>query len=152
TGAGLSFFVRQANGNYLDTDGVFGVLTVAAGVFTFTDKTGLQYVFLANGSLSYLQDTLGNRITAGYNAQNQLVTLTYSNPSVAAEPTEQLTLSYNGQGLASGVADGTGNTWTYQYDGAAHLLSVTGPGNLTTAYTYDTSGTPQTANALLSIT
>ena len=52
----------------------------------------------------------------------------------------------------SQVTDGTGNTWTYAYDAAGHLLSVTAPGNLTTTYTYDTGSNPETANALLSIT
>ena len=53
----------------------------SAGIYTFTDSTGDQYVFLADGQLNYEQDTNGNRITLGYNASNQLVTLTYSNPT-----------------------------------------------------------------------
>ena len=52
----------------------------------------------------------------------------------------------------SQVADGTGDVWTYAYDAAGHLLSVTAPGDLTTAYTYDTGSNPETANALLSVT
>src|SRR5262249_53254217 len=94
-----------------------------------------QFVFLANGLLSYEQDSNGNRITLGYNAQNQLATLTYSNPADPSEPSEQLTLTCK-QGLVSQVADGTGNTWTYTYDATGHLRSVTGPGNLTTSYSY----------------
>ena len=78
--------------------------------------------------MNYEQDTNGNRITLGYNGQNQLVTLTYSNPSDPSEPTEQLTLTYNAQGFVSQVADGTGDVWTYAYDTAGHLLSVTAPG------------------------
>jgi YD repeat-containing protein len=109
-------------------------------------------VFLSNGLLSYEQDTNGNRITLGYNAENQLITLTYSNPADPSEPTEQLALSYNSQGFVSQVADGTGNIWTYAYDSAGHLLSVTALGNLTTSYTYDTGSNSETANALLSIT
>ena len=58
------------------------------------------------------------------------------------------------------VTDGTGNTATYNYDGAGHLTSVvrpgtgpsSNPGTLTTSYTYDTGSNPETANALLSIT
>jgi RHS repeat-associated protein len=152
SGNTLSFFVRQANGGYLDTAGEYGALTQSGGIYTYTDIAGTQYVFLASGSLNYEQDTNGNRITLGYNAQNQLATLTYSNPSDPPEPSEQLTLSYNGQGLVSQVADGTGNSWAYQYDTARHLLFVTGPGNLTNSYSYDTGNNPETANALLSIT
>ena len=63
--------------------------------------------------MNYEQDTNGNRITLGYNAQGQLISLTYSNPSDPSEPTEQLTLTYNAQGFVSQVADGTGDTWSY---------------------------------------
>jgi RHS repeat-associated protein len=151
-GGNLGLFVRQPNGTYLDTDAEFGTLAMSGGVFTFTDISGTQDSFLSNGLLSYEQDTNGNRITLGYNAQNQLVTLTYSNPANPSEPTEQLMLSYNSQGFISQIADGTGNLWTYAYDSAGHLLSVTAPGNLTTSYTYDTGSNAETANALLSIT
>ena len=153
SGGALGFFVHQANGStFAPTDTAYGTLTLAGNVFTYTDTTGLQYVFLPSGQLNYEQDTNGNRITLGYNAQNQLVTLTYSNRADSAEPTEQLTLTYNAQGFVSQAADGTGDVWIYAYDAAGHLLSVTAPGNLTTAYTYDTGGNPETTNALLSIT
>ena len=106
--------------------------------------------------MNYEQDSDGNRITLGYNTSNQLVTLTYSNPADSSEPTEQLSLSYNSQGFVSKEADGTGAVWTYAYDSAGHLLSVTAPGptaaGLTTTYTYDTGTNAETANALLSVT
>ena len=91
SGGYFSYFPIQANGTYLDTDGEYGTLTLSGGIYTFTDTSGTQYVFLANGLLNYEQDTNGNRITLGYNGQNQLVTLTYSNPADPSEPTEQLT-------------------------------------------------------------
>ena len=151
SGDTLSEFILQPNGSYLDTAGEYGTLTLSGGVNTLTDTTGDQFVFLPNGLLNYEQDTNGNRISPGYNAQNQLVTLMYSNPSDSSEPTEQLTLTYNAQGFVSQVADGTGDVYTYSYDSAGHLLSVTAPGNLTTSYTYDTGSKPETTNALLSI-
>ncbi len=152
SGASAGYFVEQANGDYLDTDGAYGSLTQSGGVYTFTATSGAQYVFLPNDQLDYEQDTNGNRITLGYNSQNQLISLTYSNPSDPSEPTEQLTLTYNAQGFASQVANGTGDTWSYSYDSAGHLISVTAPGNFTTSYTYGTDSNPETANALLSIT
>jgi RHS repeat-associated protein/uncharacterized repeat protein (TIGR01451 family) len=151
SGAALQYFVLQANGTYLTTDGEYGTLTRAGGIFTFTSPSEAQYVYRSDGRLNYVQDTNDNRITLGYDASNELVTLTYSNPSDPPEPTAQLTLSYT-QGLVTQVADGTGNIWTYQYDGAGRLLSVTAPGNLTTIYTYDTGTSAATLNALMSIT
>jgi RHS repeat-associated protein len=151
-GGAIGFFVAQPNGTYLDTAGEYGVLAQSGGLFNYTSPGGTQSVFLANGNLNYQQDTDGNRISLGYNASNELVSLTFSNPGDPSEPTEQLTLTYNGQGFASQVADGTGNTWSYTYDSAGHLLSMTAPGNLTTNYTYDTGTNAETVNALLSIT
>jgi RHS repeat-associated protein len=156
SGGALGYFPIQANGTFLDTNGEYGSLTQSDGIYTFIDTSGNRYVFLASGLLNYEQDTNGNRITLGYNGQNEMVTLTYSNPSDASEPAEQLGLTYNAQGFVSKVADGTGDVWTYMYDGTGHLLSVTAPGptpaGLTTSYTYDTGSNPETANALLSIT
>ncbi|HBI43672.1 MAG TPA: hypothetical protein DDY78_12605 [Planctomycetales bacterium] len=152
SGGALDFFVHEANGSYLDAAGEYGALTSSGGVFTFTDTAGTQNVFLADGLLNYVQDANGNRITLGYNGQNQLVILTYSNPSDASEPTEQLTLTYNAMALVSQASDGVGGAWNYVYDAAGHLLSVTAPGNLMTSYSYDTGSNPETANALLSIT
>jgi RHS repeat-associated protein len=151
-GGTLRYFVAQPDGTFLDTAGETGTLTLTGGVYTYTTATGLQYVFLPDGQLNYMQDTNGNRLTLGYNTGGQLVSVTYSNPSVPSQPTEQLTLSYNGQGLVAQASDGVGNTYVYSYDAAGHLLSVEGPGGLTTTYTYDTGNNPATLNALLSIT
>jgi RHS repeat-associated protein len=151
-GGALNSFALQANGSYLGTAGVYGTLTNAGGTYTYSNSAGTQFVFLANGRLGEEQDTNGNRITLGYNAQSQLITLTYANISDSSEPAEQLTLTYNAQGFVSQEADGTGNTWSYQYDAAGHLVSVTAPGNLTTSYIYDPGSNPEKTNALLSIT
>src|SRR5208283_262616 len=97
----------------LVTSGEAGTLTRSAGIYTFTKTSGIQYVFLLNGLLNYEQDTNGNRITLGYNSQNQLVTLTYSNPSDPSEPSAQLSLTYNAQGFVSQESDGIGDVWSY---------------------------------------
>ena len=94
-GGALAGFVEEANGAYLDTSGEYGTLSQLSGIYTFTAVSGTKYVFLANGSLSYEQDTNGNRIALGYSAKNQLAALTYSNPLDPSEPTATLTLMYN---------------------------------------------------------
>ena len=148
----LNQFFPQTNGTYLNTQAEAGTLTLSDGIYTLTAANGTQYVFLANGFLNYEQDTNGNRITLSYNAQNQPIVLTWSNPGDAAAGTEQLALSYNAQGFVSTVTDSAGAIWTYNYDADGHLLSVVAPGGLTTSYSYDTGNNPETANALLSIT
>jgi RHS repeat-associated protein len=156
SGGAVGYFTLQVGGAYLDTDSEYGKLTQSAGIYTFTDTSGDQFIFLSNGLLNYEQDTDGNRITLGYNSHNQPITLTYSNPSDPSEPTESLTLAYNFQGFVSQVADDTGDVWTYSYDASGHLLSMNAPGptnaRLTTSYSYDTGSNSERTNALLSIT
>jgi RHS repeat-associated protein len=151
SGSATAYFFRQPNGSYLDVAGEFGTLTSSGGTYTFTDTAGVQYVFLRDGQLNYEQDTNGNRVTLGYNAQNQLVTLTYSSASDSSEPTGQIALTYR-NGVVSQIADGTGNMWTYNYNSTGHLQSVVAPRNLTTSYSYDTGSNPETEGTLLSVT
>ena len=151
SGGTVGTLKKQPNGSFLDSDNEDGTLTQSGGLYTFTSISGTELVFLADGQLNFEQDTHGNRITLGFDSQGQLTTLTYSNPSDPSEPTETLTMSYNLQGLVSQVTDGLGDTWSYAYDTAGHLLSMTAPGNFTTTYTYDTGTNPETAGALLSI-
>jgi RHS repeat-associated protein len=155
-GGAIAYFAATANGTYHDTAGEYGTLARASSNFVYTAADGTQYVFQASGLstylLSYIQDTNGNRITVGYDANALPATLTYANPGVPSQPAEQLRLTYNNQNLVSQVADGTGNLWIYSYDAAGHLVSVTAPGNLTTSYAYDTGTNPETTNTLLSVT
>jgi RHS repeat-associated protein/uncharacterized repeat protein (TIGR01451 family) len=151
SGGATGYFFKLPNGSYLDIAGEYGTLTDSGGSYTFTDTAGTRYVFLSSGQLNYEQDTNGNRITLGYNAQNQLVALTYSNPSDPSPQSEHLTLAYQ-KGAVSQIADGTGDIWTYNYDATGHLQSVIAPGNLTTSYAYDTSTSSEIVGALLSVT
>ena len=49
--------------------------TSSGGAYQLVEPNGTTYQFNTNGTLTYVQDTHGNRITAGYNAQGQLVSL-----------------------------------------------------------------------------
>ena len=60
------------------------------GVYQLREQDGLLTVFRTDGTLDYIQDTNGNRITAGYTGTLQ-TSLTQSNGS-------SFTLSYNPQG------------------------------------------------------
>jgi RHS repeat-associated protein len=141
-GGALRSFTRQADGTYAGAGGDGGVLTNTGGVYHLVELNGLVTVFRADGSLDYVQDTNGNRITAGYTS-GQLTTLSASNG-------EQMTLSYNGQGLVSQVTDAQGRVATYQYDVGMHLLSCTTMQGVT-QYTYVTGQSPATEYALASV-
>ena len=54
--------------DYFDQPGDYGILTEGAGgTFSLQETDGQIEEFNANGTLDYIQDTNGNRITAGYN-------------------------------------------------------------------------------------
>ena len=64
--------------NYFDQPGEHGVLIANSdGTFSLRETDGTLMHFLAGGQLDYVQDTNGNRITAGYSG-GLLTSLTHS--------------------------------------------------------------------------
>ena len=118
-------------------------MPVSGGGYTLTEVDGTVTAYNANGSLNYVQDTDGNRITADWTGS--LLT------SLTASSGQYLALSYNAAGLVSLITDSTGRTTTYAYDPSnQYLLSVTDFNGQTTTYSYETTG--QAANSLATIT
>ena len=107
--------------------------------------TATQTDYTSGGTLNYVQDTNGNRITAGYTGG--LLT------SLTASSGQSLTIAYNTAGLISSVSDSTGRTTTYNYDASnTYLVSVNGWNGQTTNYTYDTTAGDAAQNAIQTIT
>jgi len=131
------FFSEPGDAGTLSADGFGGyVLTEADG--TATD-------FSSSGVLSFVRDTDGNTISAGYSS-GRLSTLTTSTG-------QSLAFTYNGAGLISAVTDSLGRTTSYAYDGAnLHLLSVTAYNGQVTSYAYDTNPLSGSQNALTALT
>jgi YD repeat-containing protein len=143
-GDSLRSFGPVTGGFLAINPGDTGALTVVGGAYHLREKDGLLTVFRTDGLVDYIQDTNGNRITAGYSG-SQLTTLTQTNGSV-------LTLTYGAQGRLSQIADSAGRVTTYAYDASGeHLLSVTTPAG-TTQYTYTSDTTGPAAHSLATIT
>src|SRR5262249_5852751 len=129
--------------SYAGFPGEQGDLTLVNGALQLREPNGFLTAFRADGSLDYIQDTNNNRITAAYSG-SQLTSLTHSDGSA-------LTLSYNGQGFISQVADSAGRVSTSNYDATGPLIGAPTPlGTTTYGYTADASG-PR-AHAVTSIT
>ena len=124
--------------------GDYGVLTLVNGAYQLQEKDGTLTVFNTDGTLDYVQDTDGNRITAGYTTK-LLTSLTDSNG-------EQLSLAYNLQGLISQVTDAQGQVTNYTYDSTGQLLLSVSNNQGTTQYTYVTGQSAAEQYALASIT
>ncbi|HEV8062957.1 MAG TPA: DUF4214 domain-containing protein [Gemmataceae bacterium] len=136
---------------YFDLPGEYGTLSAANGAFTLTAPDG-QVTEFVDGQVAYIQDANGNRITAAYNKDLMLTSLTDTSGA-------WIDFSYNSSGRIVVVTNSEGQTTTYAYDASdALLVSVTqfqsarDAVGYTATYTYSTSSNPVVANALLSIT
>ena len=144
-GGSVRSFGPSKNGSYTAINpGDTGVLSRVGSVFQLNEANGLLTVFRSDNLWDYIQDTNGNRITAGYTG-SQLTSVTQSNGS-------SLTIGYNAQGRISQVTDSTGRIASYTYDASGeHLLAVTTPAG-TIQYTYTPDTTGPMAHSLASIT
>ena len=132
-------------GTYFSQPGDTGSLhSDGSGGYKLTEADGTTTDFNSNGTLNYIQDTNGNRITAGYTS-GRLTTLTASSG-------QSITIGYNGAGLITSVSDSQGRWTTYAYDATnRYLISVTSFNGQTTNYTYNTTAGSAALNALTSI-
>ncbi|HEY4233761.1 MAG TPA: RHS repeat-associated core domain-containing protein, partial [Lacipirellulaceae bacterium] len=142
----LRRFQPDSRGGYFDQPGDHGILAaLPGGGYTLTELDGQITAYNANGTLNYIQDSNGNRITASYTG-GLLTKLTSSGGQF-------LSLAYNSAGLVSSITDSAVRTTTYHYDPSSqYLTSVVDFDGQTTSYTYDTSSNAATAHALLSVT
>jgi RHS repeat-associated protein len=137
------FFVKQPNGSYDPEAGEQGIaLTFSNGAYQLVERDGTVYQFNTNGTLDYVQDTHGNRITTSYDAAGRLSQLTETNG-------EYLHLAYNSQGQLGTLTDSAGQTENYGYTGGM-LTSYTDVYG-TTTYTYVSDGTAAQNGALAQI-
>jgi RHS repeat-associated protein len=150
TGAGGARRVFQPDsrtaGAFFSEPGDTGTLTADGdGGYLLTEADGTATDYNANGTLNYLQDTNGNRITAGYTS-GRLTSLTASSG-------QSITIGYNAAGLIATVSDSQGRATTYSYDPSnQYLMSVMGFNGQTTSYTYNTTSGAAAQNALTAIT
>jgi YD repeat-containing protein len=137
----------RGSGRYFAQPGDQGTLApVSGGGFTLTELDGSVTGFRADDKLNYIQDTNGNRITAGYTS-GKLTSLTHSSG-------QSLVIAYNPAGRISQVTDPVSHRVTvYRYDPTnQYLMSVQDADGLITQYTYDQSTDPVKMHALLSVT
>jgi RHS repeat-associated protein len=136
-------FTPAGNGYTSPTGDYDTLANVGNGIFTLTQPDG-QVTEFANGQVAYVQDTNGNRVTAGYTGA--LLT------SLTASSGPSITISYNAAGLISSVASSLGQVTTYSYDATnQYLASVAGPTGQTTTYSYNTTSGSPAQNALTTI-
>ena len=102
-------FQPDTRGGYFAEAGDYATLVaLGGGAFSLREKGGLLYTFHADGKLSYVEDTNGNRITAVYSA-GLLQTLTHSSG-------QSLDITHNPSGLIETITDpNTGRQTVFTY-------------------------------------
>ncbi|MCX6924165.1 MAG: hypothetical protein NT154_13285, partial [Verrucomicrobia bacterium] len=104
-------------GNYFTQAGDHGTLSsLGGGAFQLSEVNGLAYIFSADGTLNYVVDPNGNRITAGYTG-GQLTSLTHSSG-------QYLQIGYFGNGRIQTVTDSLNRQAVFTYDGAGEHLTL----------------------------
>ncbi len=142
-GAATRQFTINADGTFAASAGDTGVLTETSGAYRLTEQDGDITQFNADGTLDYVQDANGNRITAGY-INGEMTSLT-------AADGDQLRITYNADGKIASVTDPSGSVATYSYDSTGQELTGVTTVSGTVTYGYGTATTGPAAFELTSI-
>jgi YD repeat-containing protein len=123
-------FILQEDGSYLPAvDEDYGTLTLEGEAYRLEEQGGVVTVFRPNGSLNFIEDSNGNRITAKY-ANDRIIGLVGSNE-------DRLTFAYNDAGRIASVTDRSGRITTYEYDETGELLLRVASPEGSSTFTYD---------------
>ena len=125
------WFESNADGTYAAAPGDYGILTRDRdGAFQLMEKDGFIYRFRSDLRLDTMEDLQGNRITAVYDDDDQLVSVEHSSG-------QSFHLEYNEQGCISRLTDDAGRATNYSYDGdGTHLVNVIDAAGEVVTYTY----------------
>jgi YD repeat-containing protein len=100
------------------------------------------YAYDANGHRVSMTDPRGN--VAGADPADFTWHYAYDDAGLLTEITDPLghtqRAAYNGNGQATALTDGLGNTTEYSYDATGRLTDITAPDGGTTAYAYSAAG------------
>ena len=106
-----------------------GVLKKQSSDYVLETLDQMRYVFNSSGSIKYVEDFKGNRVTIVTNANGRILSL--SDPAGA-----NVTFGYTGNYLTSIVDNKSGRNVSYTYNNNL-LTSVNDAGGFTTTYTYN---------------
>ena len=120
----------RTNGDNHTTTYAYDALNRATGV---TDPLGRTTTFAYDGAGNQVStiDPSGRTTAFGYDANNQLVSVDYSDPQ-----THDVTFAYDANRRRTTMVDGSG-TSSYSYDVGNRLTSVTNGSGATTGYGWD---------------
>jgi RHS repeat-associated protein len=126
------------------------------GIYTYSPAPGTTYTY-ASGQLASETDAAGNTLSITHNTPSpgsgHCPSAAASCETITAASGRTLVLGSDSSGRVTSVTDPLGRQWTYGYS-SGDLTTVTDPMTNVTTYTYGqgSTGNPQLANDLLTIT
>ena len=140
-GSGLRIeFAANGDGSYSPPLGSHGILVKNGdGSFTLNGRCGTcaikatpVYQFNPDGSLSFIEDLNGNRVSVEYDDFGRISAVVDAND-------RSLSFAYGGNGKVETIQDFStpSRSWGYTYDTDKNLTSVTDPMGNTLQYDYD---------------
>jgi len=143
---------------YLNLSDLDDYIYDSNNLLTLVKKSGIEYEFDGNGNLSAITDENGNNISFLYDpngllpiygtsryfdatvvpTQHGVVAREYKLKTIVDDLGRQIHLTYNSDGLLTGITDFAERTWEYTYNsGTNDLLTVEDPNGNMTNYIYD---------------
>ncbi len=130
---GTKHYLKCTEGNtYKDESGLDLTLTVTPSVyekFKLKDKGGNQLTFSEYGTLLYIEDNNGNKITLSY-IEGKLKKITDGAGRVT-------NLNVDGNGKLTSIVDPSNKKTSFEYDISNRLIKITYPDGKYTSYSYD---------------
>jgi RHS repeat-associated protein len=141
-GGSQRIFQQDKRGGYFSQAGDYGTLAPdGSGGFELIEKTGVLSDYATNGTLNYVQDLNGNRITCGY-SEGLLTSLTHSSG-------QYINLAYNRSGLIQTITDQLGHQTILTYDPQnQHLIGAQYFDGRSATYSYNTNGSATQLHAM----
>lgn len=126
----LRFFLNNDDGTYTAIRDYSTLTQNPDGTYQLEEKDGTIYSFRTDLMFDYIEDLNGNRISAVYDSNDQLIELQHSCG-------ESFTIEYDADGRITRLIDHIGRVTEYQYDDSADLLmSATTSDGAVTDYSY----------------
>jgi RHS repeat-associated protein len=132
-------YLLGSDGSYV---GEHGNLTKEINHYELQIEDGTLYVFRTDGQLDFVQNASGYRITAGYT--NGRLT------SFAASSGDRIMFGYNAQQQITSVSDQSGQTATFSYDTTGQYLTQVAAPTRTVSYAYSNPQNPTALTSAIS--
>jgi RHS repeat-associated protein len=147
-GGDQNYLVNETSFSVTSPKGVYDTLALdspAVGQHTLSFRNGVKYIFeTPSGSLKstpnvvarlkFVDNAWGDRLTLSYDGAGRLSSVT---DNLGISGRSGIVFTYDGNGRMKDVTDWTARKWSFAYDAAGNLQSMTNPLTQVLTYSYE---------------